>query len=220
MKIKAKQGYNIDLNDINVSLQASKGWIEIDDDLFYSSKDVKRLMKFIDIFLDTDAGDAETIKQESIEIRKPVFSVSVQKDNKGNYIVGTLENKTPNNVIIMDPNDELVQPEPKNIISSGVEKKKKVLKEEPAKKEEPVKKEEIVKKEEPIKKEENIVKEEEPIKKEENIAKEEIKDQPIIKEENVVANEENSNKEITANNNNTVVAEVGKKKSKKSKDNN
>lgn len=219
MKIKAKQGYNIDLNDINVSLQASKGWIEIDDDLFYSSKDVKRLMKFIDIFLDTDAGDAETIKQESIEIRKPVFSVSVQKDNKGNYIVGTLENKTPNNVIIMDPNDELVQPEPKNIISSGVEKKKKVLKEEPAKKEESIKKEEIVKKEEPIKKEE-IVKKEESIKKEENIVKEEIKDQPIIKEENVIVNEENSNKEITANDNNAVVAEVGKKKSKKSKDNN
>lgn len=201
MKIKAKQGYNIDLNDINVSLQASKGWIEIDDDLFYSSKDVKRLMKFIDIFLDTDAGDAETIKQESIEIRKPVFSVSVQKDNKGNYIVGTLENKTPSNVIIMDPNDELVQPEPKNIISSGVEKKKKVLKEEPVKKEEPAKKEE-------------------PVKKEENIVKEEVKDQPIVKEENTIVNEENTNKEITANDNNTVVAEVGKKKSKKSKDNN
>lgn len=207
MKIKAKQGYNIDLNDINVSLQASKGWIEIDDDLFYSSKDVKRLMKFIDIFLDTDAGDAETIKQESIEIRKPVFSVSVQKDNKGNYIVGTLENKTPNNVIIMDPNDELVQPAPKNVISSEVEKKKKVAKEEPVKKEEPIKKEEIVKKEESIKKEENIV-------------KEEIKEQPIIKEENVIANEENSNKEITASDNSAVVAEVGKKKSKKSKDNN
>lgn len=213
MKIKAKQGYNIDLNDINVSLQASKGWIEIDDDLFYSSKDVKRLMKFIDIFLDTDAGDAETIKQESIEIRKPVFSVSVQKDNKGNYIVGTLENKTPSNVIIMDPNDELVQPEPKNIISSGVEKKKKVLKEEPVKKEEPAKKEEPIKKEE-------IVKKEEPVKKEENIVKEEVKDQPIVKEENTIVNEENTNKEITANDNNTVVAEVGKKKSKKSKDNN
>ena len=103
MKIRAKQGYNVELNDIKVSLQANRDWILVDDEVFKNSIDAKSLMKYIE----TCADDTET---ESEVSPKTISNTMVKQTNTGAFIIGTNDG-TPvmPNSFVADPNNELSQ---------------------------------------------------------------------------------------------------------------
>lgn len=103
MKIRAKQGYNVELNDIKVSLQTSRDWVLVDDEVFKNSIDAKSLMKYIEICAD----DVETKSEVSPKV---ISNTMVKQTNTGAFIIGTNDG-TPvmPNSFVADPNNELSQ---------------------------------------------------------------------------------------------------------------
>ena len=49
MQIKAKKGYNVILNDIDISLLAEQDYLDVSDELLNSSSDFKKLSHLIEI---------------------------------------------------------------------------------------------------------------------------------------------------------------------------
>ena len=61
MKIRAKKGFNIVVKDLGITLRSEKkDWLEISDEDYHNSKDIKSLLKFIE----TKNGKA---KKEDLE---------------------------------------------------------------------------------------------------------------------------------------------------------
>lgn len=103
MKIRAKQGYNVELNDIKVSLQASRDWVLVDDEVFKNSIDAQSLMKYIEIC----TNDVEAKSEVS---PKTISNTMVKQTNTGAFIIGANDG-TPvmPNSFVADPNNELSQ---------------------------------------------------------------------------------------------------------------
>ena len=98
LRIKAKQGYNIVINDINISLQNGKDYIEVDDELFSSSSDVKRVLKFIDIEkVKVKKEKVKTIDTTPIHVEKPANGVVMMQNDEKTRNTGA---------VVFDPNKE------------------------------------------------------------------------------------------------------------------
>ena len=114
MKIKAKKGYNIIINDINISLHHGAKPVYVDDETFNNSADVKRLQQFIEIVKDEDI---EEQKEDNSNVTKIV-------QNSGNtFVIDTEQSqqKVTKGVVIADPNNEVKNA--KTIKAATVEKK-------------------------------------------------------------------------------------------------
>ena len=98
MRIKAKKGYNIVINDINISLQNGKDYIDVDDELFNSSADAKRVLKFIDIEkVKVKKEKAKTIDTTPIHAEKPANGVVMMQNDEKQHNTGA---------VVFDPNKE------------------------------------------------------------------------------------------------------------------
>ena len=62
MQIKAKKGYNVILNDIDISLLAEQDYLDVSDELLNSSSDFKKLSHLIEI-----KGKKSTIKKNETD---------------------------------------------------------------------------------------------------------------------------------------------------------
>ena len=100
MRIKAKKGYNIVINDINISLQNGKDYIDVDDELFNSSADAKRVLKFIDIEkvkVKKEKAKTKTIDTTPIHAEKPANGVVMMQNDEKQHNTGA---------VVFDPNKE------------------------------------------------------------------------------------------------------------------
>ena len=99
MKIRAKKGYNVVLNDLNIALSSNGKAIEVNEEQFNSSTDAKQLIKFIDIV---------TQEEEKKEVKSNTLSVNKVADKA--FVVGNEQFKPIGNTVLMDPNNEITQP--------------------------------------------------------------------------------------------------------------
>ena len=98
LRIKAKQGYNIVINDINISLQNGKDYIDVDDELFNGSSDAKRVLKFIDIEkVKAKKERVKTIDTTPIHVEKPANGVVMMQNDEKARNTGA---------VVFDPNKE------------------------------------------------------------------------------------------------------------------
>lgn len=97
MKIRAKRGYNIIINDINIILSSENDtFVEVDDETWNNSKDKNSIMQFIEF------DDGKQNKKVS-KVDKTV--VKQQNDNFVVDVKNKPEHKS--DVLIADPNNEL-----------------------------------------------------------------------------------------------------------------
>ena len=85
IQIKAKPGYNIIINDINIALRAENDqWIPVDKEVFEASADAKKLKDFIVI----DETGKEKNKELQIGVQKATKIGSAQVVGKSDEIKG------------------------------------------------------------------------------------------------------------------------------------
>jgi len=96
MYIKAKQGYNIVINDIEVSFQNGKDYIYVDDEKFNNSNDAKRVMQFLDI----------KDKVDDTNVKKTKKHYGVQKVAPETFVAFSSQTKKQTGAHVFDPNNE------------------------------------------------------------------------------------------------------------------
>lgn len=101
MRIKAKANYNVHITDINVSLQHSKGFVEIDDDVFNNSQDAKRLAQFIEIE-NINTSNKNTVKAKVVKDS----AVTMKQVSNTAFVVTADEPAKQSGTIVFDPNNE------------------------------------------------------------------------------------------------------------------
>lgn len=101
MRIKAKANYNVHITDINVSLQHSKGFVEIDDDVFNNSQDAKRLAQFIEIE-NINTSNKNTVKAKAVKDS----AVTMKQVSNTAFVVTADEPAKQSGTIVFDPNNE------------------------------------------------------------------------------------------------------------------
>lgn len=95
-KIKAKQGYNVIIEDLNITLRSHGSSIDVDKKIFDESADAKKVLNFIEI---VDLGDIESITDEKInEINNEILQVG---DNS--FVARSAFEKNPEDVFIAKP---------------------------------------------------------------------------------------------------------------------
>ena len=102
MKIRAKKGYNIIINDLKIALSTNGKIIEVDEQQFNESADAKQLKNFIEIVNDNEEN---TIFTNEIQSKIQVNKVTDQA-----FVIGTNNNKSIENAVLMDPNNVIKQP--------------------------------------------------------------------------------------------------------------
>ena len=103
MKIKAKKGYNVIINDLNISLSANGKSVIVDEEAFNNSIDAKQLSKFIEIINDdTDVSSSAA--------SAPNINVQANKVSDQAFVIGTDNNKPIGNAVLMDPDNVIQQP--------------------------------------------------------------------------------------------------------------
>ena len=101
MRIRAKANYNVHITDINVSLQHSKGFVEIDDDVFNNSQDAKRLAQFIEI------ENINTFSKNTVTAKAVKDSaVTMKQVSNTAFVVTADEPAKQSGTIVFDPNNE------------------------------------------------------------------------------------------------------------------
>lgn len=141
MRIKAKDGYNVIINDLNLALEHGNGFYEVSEENFRNSNDAKILADYIEI---------DNSKNEN---KKEIKQTNVKKVNEA-YILDNDENEKQTNAVVIDPNNEANLKQLKsvqNIKKEATEKKSlknKNQEKEATKNEESTKNEEIIKNEE------------------------------------------------------------------------
>lgn len=103
MKIKAKKGYNVIINDLNISLSANGKSVIVDEEAFNNSIDAKQLSKFIEIINDDTDTDVSSSAASNI-------NVQVSKVSDQAFVMGTDNNKPIGNAVLMDPDNVIQQP--------------------------------------------------------------------------------------------------------------
>lgn len=93
MRIKAKDGYNVIINDLNLALEHGNGFYEVSEEDFHNSNDAKTLIDYIEI---------DNSKSEN---KKEIKQTNVKKVNEA-YILDNDENEKQTNAVVMDPNNE------------------------------------------------------------------------------------------------------------------
>lgn len=101
MRIRAKANYNVHITDINVSLQHSKGFVEIDDDVFNNSQDAKRLAQFIEIE-NINTSNKNTVKAKAVKDS----AVTMKQVSNTAFVVTADEPAKQSGTIVFDPNNE------------------------------------------------------------------------------------------------------------------
>lgn len=101
MRIRAKANYNVHITDINVSLQHSKGFVEIDDDVFNNSQDAKRLVQFIEIE-NINTSNKNTVKTKAVKDS----AVTMKQVSNTAFVVTADEPAKQSGTIVFDPNNE------------------------------------------------------------------------------------------------------------------
>lgn len=101
MRIRAKANYNVHITDINVSLQHSKGFVEIDDDVFNNSQDAKRLAQFIEI-KNINTSNKNTVKAKAVKDS----AVTMKQVSNTAFVVTADEPAKQSGTIVFDPNNE------------------------------------------------------------------------------------------------------------------
>lgn len=101
MRIRAKANYNVHITDINVSLQHSKGFVEIDDDVFNNSQDAKRLAQFIEIE-NINTSNKNTVKTKAVKDS----AVTMKQVSNTAFVVTADEPAKQSGTIVFDPNNE------------------------------------------------------------------------------------------------------------------
>ena len=142
MQIKAKQGYNVIINDIDVSLLSGKDFIEISDELLNSSADFKKLSHLIEIKgKKTAVKKTESVKQKTnvnvVQTENNMTTIDMNTETKkSDMVVFTPDLLKDNKTVKEQP---IKQEQVKNTSAKEQTPKKDVVKE--AVKEEPIKKE-------------------------------------------------------------------------------
>ena len=101
MRIRAKANYNVHITDINVSLQHSKGFVEIDDDVFNNSQDAKRLAQFIEIE-NINTSSKNTVTAKAVKDS----AVTMKQISNTAFVVTADEPAKQSGTIVFDPNNE------------------------------------------------------------------------------------------------------------------
>ena len=123
MRIKAKQGYNVILNDINIALQSGRDFIEIDEKLFNKSNDAKKFQHLIEI----DTGKAKKTKKADktpLNIVQTASNIFIADTNQTINTDKSIEEPKPENIL---DNIEIHQIE-KDVIVDTVSVKNEVQK--------------------------------------------------------------------------------------------
>lgn len=103
MKIKAKKGYNVVINDLNISLSTGGKSVIVDEEAFNNSIDAKQLSKFIEIINDNTDTDVSSSAA-------PNINVQANKVSDQAFVMGTDNNKPIENAVLMDPDNVIQQP--------------------------------------------------------------------------------------------------------------
>ena len=103
MKIRAKTGYNIVINDLKIALSTNGKIIEVDEQQFHESSDAKQLMKFIEIINDDNEDNSITANEN-----KSTLQANKVADQA--FVIGSNNNKPIENAILMDPDNVIKQP--------------------------------------------------------------------------------------------------------------
>lgn len=103
MKIKAKKGYNVIINDLNLSLSSNGKSIEVDEEKFNNSTDAKQLLKFIEIIKDD-------VNTNEVTSTKSNNNVQANKVSDQAFVIGSDNNKPIENAVLMDPDNAIKQP--------------------------------------------------------------------------------------------------------------
>ena len=101
MRIRAKANYNVHITDINVSLQHSKGFVKIDDDVFNNSQDAKRLAQFIEIE-NINTSNKNTVTAKAVKDS----AVTMKQVSNTAFVVTADEPAKQSGTIVFDPNNE------------------------------------------------------------------------------------------------------------------
>lgn len=164
MRIKAKDGYNVIINDLNLALEHGNGFYEVSEEDFHNSNDAKTLIDYIEI---------DNSKSEN---KKEIKQTNVKKVNEA-YILDNDENEKQTNAVVIDPNNEANLKQLKSVQNIKKETtEKKSLKNKNQEKEN-IKNEERIKNEGNTKNEENI--------KNEESTKNEDQNDEVVKQENL-----------------------------------
>lgn len=112
MRIKAKDGYNVIINDLNMALQHGKGFYEVSEEAFNNSNDVKTLVDYIEI----DNNINTSIN------KKTVVNTNIKKTKEA-YVVDN-NNTKQSNAIVIDPNNEADIKQVKSLQNENIKKEK------------------------------------------------------------------------------------------------
>lgn len=93
-KIKAKQGYNVIINDLGLTLRSSGNWVDIDDESFENSNDIKKLKHLIEIA----NIDGEVEKKETIQNNDTILQVG-----ETSFVTRPSFEENPKDVFIAQP---------------------------------------------------------------------------------------------------------------------
>jgi len=105
MKIKAKKGYNIVLNDLKIALSSNGKIVEVDKEQFNTSIDAKQLSKFIEIVNENNQIADNTVSA--------INNLTANKVADQAFVIGSNQ-QTIENAVLMDP-DNVVQQSVKKV---------------------------------------------------------------------------------------------------------
>ena len=97
MRIKAKQGWNVHIPDMNISLQNGRDFIEVNEEDFNNSIDAKRVLNLIEIDNGTSKVKKKLTPKNPIIIEQVAGTAFIVKDD---------DKPKQSNAIVFDPNGE------------------------------------------------------------------------------------------------------------------